>query len=166
MRLTIFVPLIGILLIFNENTTFYLKLSDRFIDDLGIESGSLFSLTSLYFMYFGLCALGVASALYALLCPDTISNEPNQMVYIDSIEHNATPVLAKANFQTVLNIYVDHNDNHGQAIERPHPEYPENLSTPFFNLMEVYITHTVQRILMKLPQMIWMTKTLKTIQNS
>lgn len=135
MRLTIFVPFIGMLLIFNENTEIFFRLSSQFVSDLGLENGSLFSLNSLYFTYFGLCTLGVASSIYALRCPDVISDEPNQMQYINSIEHGATPVLAKANFQNVLNIYLDHNDEHDE-VAPVKVVYPENLLSAFFNLME------------------------------
>lgn len=139
MQLTVLVPLIGMLLIFNEQTSAFLKLSPVFLSDLGIAGDDTFSLSTLYYTYFGLCFLGIGSIIFALFCPEEISQEPHQMRYVFSTQMSDAPVLAKDNLQTVLNIYFDNiNDqNRNESVSKP--EYPDDLVGDFHSLiLEMY----------------------------
>ena len=71
-KLTILIPLIGYFLIFNENVVRYLELSRFIIHPSGPpEDASMSSNISwrLLFIYYGLCFLGLGSAVYHFRCP-------------------------------------------------------------------------------------------------
>lgn len=142
MRLTVLVPLIGVMLIFNRETTQFLTLSPQFISDLGLPPDSAISFSNLYFTYFGLCFLGVGSAIFALYCPEEISRQPKQLEYLLNITSGETPVLAKANFQAVLEAYFNNCRDIERDFELPNAEYPNELEADFHNLMEAMYSAT------------------------
>lgn len=145
MRLTVIVPILGVTLIFNQETANFLTLSPEFIDDLGISESGNFSFSNLYFLYFGLCFLGFASALFSILCPADVSNQPNELMYISNIPSNETPVQAKANFQVILNSYFEtyFDPFKGEETMRwENPEYPGDLVGDFHNLIQAMYSET------------------------
>jgi hypothetical protein len=140
LRLTVLVPLIGIFLIFNEQTEKLFIYPDFFREDLGLSIENKFSTTNLYFTYFGLCFLGIASAMFALLCPKEIANQPNQQDYLLNSTSIETPVIAKGSFRELLDIHFANEDdnvvnkNNDNFLENP--EYPHKLEGDFHSLME------------------------------
>lgn len=137
MRLTTLVPLIGLFLLFNEQTELFFKFPEFFKNDIGVASGSDISRSNLYFLYFGLCALGVASILFSLLCPREIQDQPNQKIFVAQTTSAETPVLAKANFREVLNLHHAYERNE-QSWNNPN--YPGELESDFHSLMEEFYT--------------------------
>ncbi len=133
MRLTVLVPLIGVFLLFNEQTERLFQYPQFFKDDLGIEGETSLPASNLYFTYFGLCFLGAASALFAAFCPREIGDQPNQQRYVANATSLETPVLAKASFRDVLNL---HFDNEYDEARPENPEYPPDLEGDFHSLME------------------------------
>jgi hypothetical protein len=69
-KLTILVPLIGYLIIFNDKLAGYVDLV-REVSGLDASSG-LSVPPRLFQIYFGLCFIAVASAIYSLACPSII----------------------------------------------------------------------------------------------
>lgn len=71
-RLTILIPLIGYLLIFNQHIIEYLEI----ISEIGgVSSASAHDLNispRLLWIYYGFCALAVGSTIYSALCPSEI----------------------------------------------------------------------------------------------
>jgi len=133
MKLTVLVPLIGLFLLFNEQTEKLFHYPQFFKDDLGIEGETSLPASNLYFTYFGLCLLGAASALFAAFCPKEISDQPSQQQFVMNATSLETPVLAKASFRDVLNLHFN-NEFDESGLENP--EYPPELEGDFHALME------------------------------
>ena len=99
MRLTIFVPFIGTILLFNDSTLSFLTLNSSFLKSIGVSSSSngidVFSLSTVYYIYFGLCALGIGSLIFSMLCPEEIKLNPYIMDYVNSIDLRDNTVVAK-----------------------------------------------------------------------
>jgi hypothetical protein len=85
--LTIFVPVLGYLIIFNENLVAFLVLSEDIFPHGNPTTGETLSWwfsgrTRLMFLYFGLMFVGVASILYQLLCPTLIKEHGSGSSFI------------------------------------------------------------------------------------
>ena len=82
--LTIFVPVVGYLIIFNENVIQLLELSKALFPDNGTNNFKIWfsNLDRLFYIYFGLMLLGLASILYQLYCPTLIKEHRNDRNYI------------------------------------------------------------------------------------
>lgn len=78
LKLTILVPFIGYLLIFNNNIVSYLEIYKLFD-----EENSLSMISRLKLTYFGLFFLGVGSAIYSLGCPRVIQQFQSEADYIE-----------------------------------------------------------------------------------
>ena len=72
-RLTILIPLVGYLIIFNANVVKYLDLAKEFV---GISSHHFDSGVSakLLLIYFGLCALAAGSVVFSIWCPTEVKH--------------------------------------------------------------------------------------------
>lgn len=138
MRLTALVPLIGIFLLFNEQTELVFQFPQFFKADIGETAGSDISASNLYFTYFGLCSLGIASLLFTVLCPKEIQDQPNQQLFVSQATSLETPVLAKANFQEVLDLH--HRQVDGE-LSSNNPNYPDELKSDFHSLMQEFYTN-------------------------
>lgn len=136
-RLTVFAPLIGYIVLFNYQTIDIIILSDDFLDSIGVsvEYRDKYSLDSLYYTYFGLVFLGLGSILFAIFCPDVIKEALSAEEYSNKTEMDRSPVLAKSNLMFVLDSYFSHNRN-VESDNIPHdPEYPNSLENDFYNLI-------------------------------
>jgi hypothetical protein len=76
LSLTIIVPFLGSLILFNAHVVEFLTLSPeliaRFFPRAGLsinEAAKALTLQKLYYVYFGLSVLGLASGIFVLLCP-------------------------------------------------------------------------------------------------
>ena len=83
---TIFVPVIGYMILFNEQLVHWFELSKAVfpVQDLSPEKVSTQSISRLYCFYFGLTSLGAASAIYQLLCPELIKQHGTDRMFIVS----------------------------------------------------------------------------------
>ncbi len=79
--LTILIPFIGYLLLFNETIISNLTISQNI---LGIKQTTEITISRLYYLYFGLTFLGTSSILFALLCPSEIKQHPSEHDYISN----------------------------------------------------------------------------------
>jgi hypothetical protein len=137
MRLTTLVPLIGIFLLFNEQTELVFQFPQFLKADIGETANNEISASNLYFTYFGLCSLGVASLLFSALCPKEIQDQPNQQFFVSQATSLETPVLAKANFREVLDL---HHAQIDEEMSWDNPNYPGELQSDFHALMEEFYT--------------------------
>jgi hypothetical protein len=73
-KLTIIIPVIGYLIIFNDKLAGYANLISEFggNDRLGLSVSP-----RLFQIYFGLCFVAIASAVYSLACPSIIKRYPS-----------------------------------------------------------------------------------------
>ena len=76
-RLTVLIPLVGYLLIFNTYIVEQLALGKTFVDPATASS----PIRRLLLTYFGLCSLAVGSVLYAWRCPQEIKHYPSTAAY-------------------------------------------------------------------------------------
>jgi hypothetical protein len=136
-KLTILVPFLGYLLLFNENTEMIFRFSDFFLKDIGVDSvtePSKFATKNLYLTYFGACAFGVGSILFSMFCPYEVKRYDGIMDYVDNVQLDNTPVLAKSNLQTVLDGYFSMEREDGGSVIKS-SEYPHDLESDFYNLI-------------------------------
>jgi len=90
LRMTIFIPLIGYLVIFNEYLVHYLDLAHQIFGTPEAQSSPEMGshLWRLLLIYFGLCCLAVASAIYQLCCPPEIKAYSTANDYIAATGSN------------------------------------------------------------------------------
>jgi hypothetical protein len=133
MRLTVLVPLIGVFLLFNQQTEQLFQFPAFFVEDIGVADGSATVASNLYFTYFGLCFLGFASFLFSMFCPQEISDQPVHREFVSQATSTETPVLSKASFRQVLDLHFQSEFDE----ELPdNPNYPSEIEGDFHALME------------------------------
>jgi hypothetical protein len=81
-RMTIVIPVVGYLILFNEKLQDYLQISTELLGHPQAGSG----LPRLLAIYFGLCFVAVASTLFALFCPLQVKKYASAEEYIASDE--------------------------------------------------------------------------------
>lgn len=138
MRLTIMVPVIGLLLLFNQAAEQALAWPTFFLRDLHLSPSTDLPSENLYFTYFGLCFLGFGSLLYAAFCPREISDQPNIGRYVIETPAAGSSVIAKDDFRDVLrHRFARELSERGSDTERL--DYPSSLEGDFEGLMaELY----------------------------
>jgi hypothetical protein len=110
-RLTIVMPFVGYILLFNTHLQDYLSISRDHASDLfpGNNSGEIaeqITINRLNFLYFGLVFVGLASSLYALFSPREIKNHPLPADYINYTSPVATDNLTRTAFERVLSAFM------------------------------------------------------------
>lgn len=86
-RLTILIPLVGYLIIFNANVVKYLDLAKEFV---GISSHHFdFGVSAkLLLIYFGLCALAAGSVVFSIWCPTEVKHYGTSAAYVGADGRN------------------------------------------------------------------------------
>jgi hypothetical protein len=86
-QLTIFVPVIGYFILFNDELVHRLEFSNQVIPHpdhhVGLSNGTLLKLMLLYF---GLCFVGIGSVLFSIFCPALVRR------YRDFVEYAASEI--------------------------------------------------------------------------
>ena len=77
-KLTILIPLVGYLVLFNDKVVTYLQLSERIFG----QSATAASLNKLLAIYVGLVCVALASAIFALCCPLEVKKYASAEEYI------------------------------------------------------------------------------------
>lgn len=75
MQSTIAVPIIGYMILLSERLQEFLKLT--------IDSSLEVTSTRLYFLYFGLSSLAIATIIFNIRCPDVVKNHRASFDYVD-----------------------------------------------------------------------------------
>lgn len=119
-RLTILVPFIGYLIIFNENLQSYIGLVFDKIEYVSIpqSSSGVHATLRFYNLYFGLLFLGIGSFLYTIFAPRQIKQHPLVADYVKYMDSIATENLTRASLDNLLGIFMSSNDD-----EQRHPSY-------------------------------------------
>ncbi|SOE16278.1 hypothetical protein SAMN05877838_1139 [Hoeflea halophila] len=137
MRLTAIIPLLGVVLIFNDNTSKIFSLAPYFLEDIGQLNGNQFSLNTLYFTYFGLCSLGFGSIIFSLACPSDIQTQPNQLEYVSSTPIGDSKNLAKSHLRYVVQAFAKaHEYDFDREDYRANYSYPDTLIGEMNGLLE------------------------------
>lgn len=102
-KLTIFIPVVGYLVILNENVLQYLELSRVVYGTPSDQLSAMPALSTahvtwqLLFVYFGLSIIALAATLYALKCPEIIKRFSSSIDYVAyAMGHTGDSYLAKA----------------------------------------------------------------------
>lgn len=106
--LTVIVPFLGSIILFNQNVLEALALSPQIVqrwfhlpsneqDQLNSAVHSL-TLSRLYYVYFGLSFLGAASAFFALFCPIVIKDHSSITAY----QSDEAPYASKPKFRIMI----------------------------------------------------------------
>lgn len=108
LALTVIVPFLGSIILFNQNVVEALTLSPQIvqrwfhlpIDEQEQQKAVAHSLTlsRLYYAYFGLSFLGLASAFFALFCPIVIKDHSSVTAY----QSDEAPYASKPKFRIVI----------------------------------------------------------------
>lgn len=123
LRLTIFVPVIGYMILFNQQIVHVFELSKHLfanvshipLDD-AIGTVSPETKTRLFYFYFGLTFLGLGSILYQLFCPRLIKEHASDREYVREEINLITETRAES-----LANYLQHN----RSGMRSHAEYSQ-----------------------------------------
>jgi hypothetical protein len=79
-RLTVLIPLIGYLIIFNSYVVHYLELAKEFRGAPAVDNASVSP--RLLLIYFGLCAVALGSVIYDRFCPDEVKHFGTSAGYV------------------------------------------------------------------------------------
>jgi hypothetical protein len=95
-RSTMFIPLLGYMIVFNDSLLPYLKLTPDVLPSsshTGSAAGNVSdALNRLRFIYLGLCSLAAGSFLYHWLCPIEIANSHSKNEFVELERELSTPV--------------------------------------------------------------------------
>ncbi len=137
--ITIFAPIIGYLVVFNSTLSEYVALVTPF----GTESVELNLIDylhgkRLYFLYMGVLAVGLATALYSALAPGPIKTAASAVEYVRHMSDLNTPNIVRDSFLSTIAIYRRYNNE-----EERHPMFsgssldsPERVSATLHPFIE------------------------------
>jgi len=136
-KLTVIVPILGTILVFNESAASFLRLAQGYLSDIGVAEAQQneYSLRQLYFLHFGLSAIGIGSLIFGLFCPALVKKHPDPLDHVTATELDKSPVIAKSNFEYVLNRYFQLHNEEGDPSPGARMEYPFELEVSFENLI-------------------------------
>ncbi|MER9797511.1 hypothetical protein NKJ36_10235 [Mesorhizobium sp. M0142] len=144
--LTIAIPFIGYLIIFNDYFIDYAQIARQLVIFQGGDNSANpdiqreISLSNLYFLYFGLVLTGLASIGFALFCPSEIKRSSSVNDFIRSSEEIKSPTLLVDNLEKISYSYVEameqlQLDDTSQQNVYDYVSYPERISSLHYNLI-------------------------------
>lgn len=156
--LTALVPFLGTLILFNQQIVDLLLVSPDIVENwLGtsghtsIESSRDFTASRLVITYFGLVAIGLASFLFSLLCPQEIKRSASALLYIETEKPLATPARTTIMVTQAVQDYLRNHGTEGGYGDEPAngPRILRDLAYPVSLqfLFEEVIRHISQRSL-------------------
>ncbi|EIV8665315.1 hypothetical protein MA788_003971 [Vibrio parahaemolyticus] len=80
-KLTMIIPFVGYLILFNGHVV---SLINSVFEMASISEEEVNYISNLYFIYFGLTALGIATLMFQLLCPPLIKEYTSVRAYVES----------------------------------------------------------------------------------
>jgi hypothetical protein len=98
-KMTVFIPLIGYMIIFNANILPYLRLASEIF-------GNPPHFWRLYFIYFGLCSLALGSIIYQFWCPPDIKRFASALDYVTATKNANTGSPVKRKLEEQLGLPV------------------------------------------------------------
>lgn len=137
-RLTIFMPIIGYLIVFNGNLATWIAPN--------LPTGSagfptvwdrLFE-QNLVFLYFGLLTLGIAVSLFTVFAPQQVRRFPFVEDYLTTMEAMKTRNLVQSSFGIVVRRYYEYlnNDGHSSKFAEMNFGFPADISFRLHDLVK------------------------------
>ena len=111
-KLTILIPLVGYMIIFNETIASYLQLSNELVG-LSVEGSGSTASPRLLLIYFGLCWVALGSAIYAWRCPGFIKRYRSAESFVADAGHHIGQV-----FMSAIQSELERNEIAGRLRER------------------------------------------------
>lgn len=121
-KVTVLIPILGYWILFNQNLLPYMTLSEAIYSNPESQSEGTIPL-NLLLVYFGLCLIAVASALYQLFCPNEVkkygaaedyiafAKEHYSPFIIDALKRKLEEIKLPEAIQRILNAANDHYNN-------------------------------------------------------
>ena len=116
MTLTIFIPIIGYMIIFNEQLIHLFELSENLFSSITVTNStdkdvvSEDSKTRLFYFYFGFTFLGLGSLLFQVFCPNLIKEHGSDREFIKEELSLMTTKRAKSILDFLHNKVPEKND--------------------------------------------------------
>lgn len=124
---TALVPFLGSVLLFNQALVDALKLTGLFDGEAGL-------LARLYYIYFGLTLIGLASFGFALLCPRDVKTYGSVSRYIEEERPLLSPARMALLVDAVSDDFLAHEDDN--LSRRQLAAYPQHLREFFYRVIE------------------------------
>ncbi|QXT38742.1 hypothetical protein [Gymnodinialimonas ceratoperidinii] len=138
-RLTIIMPFVGYLIVFNSTLSDYF--STILPADLAHESGDLWTFLysrNLYFLYFGLLLFGGGVALFNVVAPSQIRRFPAAESYIAAMDTIRTPNLVIGSFENTIGMYFAslHGEERSSMFVARRIGFPSDVSGDLHRFVE------------------------------
>ncbi|MGX1259837.1 hypothetical protein [Sinorhizobium fredii] len=120
MRAVMFAPVIAYLILFNDYVFEFLEQVSK---NIGMNRPEGIGITNVYFLYYGLIFVGVASILYSLSCPASVAGFADSMAFARGVQETKANTVVMSFFDYVLAKFVQ---NAARNYEGESADYPED----------------------------------------
>lgn len=133
-NLTIFVPFIGYLILFNTNVEKFFQLSQSYINFTQENMIKNVYFSNLIFLYFGLLFIGCGSILYHIFSPTEIKQHDIGVYYVKFMESISTEQIVEYSLDRLLEMYM-RSESYGEKYMgfSKLTEFPLDLSGRVYN---------------------------------
>lgn len=128
LALTMLVPFLGSLILFNDQLVTILKLTSSAVSGAPVDTAAA-TLHRLKLTYLGLVALGSGSFLFTVFCPSSVKRAASVGEYIASEEPLVTPARMRLLIDEVLQNYYDNISTDGSHFRISYPEWHSSFFT-------------------------------------
>lgn len=138
-RLTIIMPFVGYLLVFNSTLSGYFSTILPIEDTTEISDIWAFLYSrNLYFLYFGLLLFGSGVALFNVAAPPQIRRFPAIENYIAAMESIRTPNLVIGSFENIIGMYFSglHGEERSPMFDSQKISFPSEVSGDLHRFIE------------------------------
>lgn len=139
-RLTILMPMVGYLIIFNTTVSSFLQVSLPVGDLAGETDGFISYLYSknMKFLYFGLLVFGLGVGLYNIFVPRQIKEYPSVENYIKAMEDIRTDNMVIGSFDNIIGMYHSNltGEERSSFYSSMNSGFPRNVSADTHRLIE------------------------------
>lgn len=138
-RLTVLMPFIGYLLLFNSDLQFYLRIT--LPNETQTSNLSLWYVLyedKLSFLYLGLLLFGLGIGIFGIFCPRKIRERPSVANYIAFMEGIKTNNLVKNSLDSISHEYFStcEGEERSASFNSDKPAFPSEVSAGLHQLME------------------------------
>ncbi len=144
-QLTIIMPFVGYLIVFNSTLSGYFStiLPGAFVQEPGDIWSFLYS-RNLYFLYFGLLIFGGGVALFNVVAPPQIRRFPAVENYIAAMEAIKTPNLIVGSFESITTMYFAslHGEERSPMFDSRRIGFPTDVSGNLHRFIETLFLAT------------------------
>ncbi len=120
MRAVMFAPVIAYLILFNDYVFEFLQ---QVTNNTGVHGIEIIEINNVYFLYYGLIFVGIASVIYSLSCPSSVAGFADSMSFARGVQETRANTVAMSFFDDVLEKFVQ-NGVYNEIREAA--DYPEN----------------------------------------